>query len=94
MNEILKPWQLLFAIFAGWVHRRQQQIIEFQNSQIISLMQSQGKKRQISDTTVKDVLKTHGIEPAADWKHTGTWSTFLKSHSDVLAQSGEIFSKS
>ena len=45
MTEILKPWQLLFAIFAGWVHRRQQQIIEFQNSQIVSLMQLQGKKR-------------------------------------------------
>ena len=24
MHEILKPWQLLFAILSGWVHRRQQ----------------------------------------------------------------------
>lgn len=45
MNVVLQPWQLLFAVLSGWVHRRQQQIIEFQNSQIISLMQSQGKKR-------------------------------------------------
>ncbi|MCH7989322.1 MAG: hypothetical protein IID46_09265 [Planctomycetes bacterium] len=45
MNAILQPWQLLFAILSGWFHRRQQQIIEFQNSEIISLMQSQGKKR-------------------------------------------------
>ena len=178
MTEILKPWQLLFAIFAGWVHRRQQQIIEFQNSQIVSLMQLQGKKRIlltddqrrllavkgkalgrktllelttivtpdtilrwhrelvakkwdyshkrksvgrprirqvivdlilrfaienkswgydriqgalanvgyfISNTTVKNVLKAHGIEPAPDRQHTGSWSTFLKAHWDVLA---------
>ncbi len=32
MNDILKPWQLLFAILSGWVQRRQQQIIEFQNA--------------------------------------------------------------
>ncbi len=178
MNEILQPWQLLFAILSGWVHRRQQHIIEFQNSQIISLMQIQGKKRilltddqrrllavkgkalgrktlqelttivtpdtilrwhrelvakkwdhsekrksvgrprirqiivdlilrfakenptwgydriqgalanvgfYISDTTVKNVLKAHGIEPAPDRQDTGSWSTFLKSHWDVLA---------
>ncbi len=178
MNDILKPWQLLFAILCGWVHRRQQEIIEFQNAEIISLMQIQGKKRilltddqrrllavkgkalgrktlrelttivtpdtilrwhrelvakkwdhsekrksvgrprirqiivdlilrfakenatwgydriqgalanvgyYISDTTVKNVLKAHGIEPAPVRQRTGSWSTFLKSHWDVLA---------
>ncbi len=38
MNDILQPWQLLFAILSGWVHRRQQEIIELQNAEIISLM--------------------------------------------------------
>ncbi len=179
MNDILQPWQLLFAILSGWVHRRQQQIIEFQNAEIISLMQIQGKKRilltndqrrllavqgkalgrktlrelttivtpdtilrwhrqlvaqkwdysdrrkkkpgrprirqiivdlivrfakenstwgydriqgalanvgyYISDTTVKNVLTAHGIEPAPVRQRTGSWSTFLKSHWDVLA---------
>ncbi len=179
MNDILQPWQLLFAILSGWVHRRQQEIIEFQNAEIISLMQSLGKKRllltdgqrrllavkgkalgrktlrelttivtpdtilrwhrqlvaqkwdysnrrkkkpgrprirqiivdlilrfakqnttwgydriqgalanigyDISDTTVKNVLKAHGIEPAPVRQRTGSWSTFLKSHWDVLA---------
>ncbi len=179
MNIVLQPWQLAFAILSGWVHQRQQQIIEFQNSEILSLMQSQGKKRMlltddqrrllavkgkalgrktllelttivtpdtilrwhrelvakkwdhshkrksavgrprirqvivdlilrfaqqnpswgydriqgalanlryhISDTTVANVLKAHGIEPAPDRKRQTTWATFLKAHWDVLA---------
>lgn len=39
----------------------------------------------ISDTTVGNILKAHGSEPAPDRKRTGSWSTFLKSHWDVLA---------
>lgn len=39
----------------------------------------------ISDTTVGNLLKTHGIEPAPDRQRTGTWTTFLKPHWDVLA---------
>ncbi len=178
MNVVLQPWQLLFAILSGWIHRRQQQIIEFQNDQLISLMNSQGKKRilltddqrrllavkgkalgrktlrelttivtpdtilrwhrelvarkwdhsekrksvgrprirqvivdlilrfakenptwgydriqgalanvgyHISDTTVGNILKAHGIEPAPDRKRQTTWKTFLKAHWDVLA---------
>jgi putative transposase len=39
----------------------------------------------ISDTTVGNVLKQHGIEPAPDRKRQTTWKTFLKAHWDVLA---------
>ena len=39
----------------------------------------------ISDQTVGNVLKKHGIEPAPDRKCQTTWKTFLKSHWDVLA---------
>jgi transposase InsO family protein len=39
----------------------------------------------ISDTTVGNVLKEHGIEPAPDRKRQTTWKTFIKSHWDVLA---------
>jgi transposase InsO family protein len=38
----------------------------------------------ISDTTVGNVLKQHGIEPAPDRKRQTTWATFLKAHWDVL----------
>ena len=39
----------------------------------------------ISDTTVSNILKAHGVEPAPDRQRTGSWSTFLKAHWDVLA---------
>ncbi len=31
----------------------------------------------ITDTTVANILKAHGIEPAPDRKRTGSWETFL-----------------
>jgi len=39
----------------------------------------------ISDQTVGNVLKEHGIEPSGDRKRQTTWKTFIKSHWDVLA---------
>ena len=29
MNLILQPWQLLLVIVAGWVHRQQQEVIDY-----------------------------------------------------------------
>ncbi len=40
---------------------------------------------QISDQTVGNLLKTHGIEPAAERQRQTAWATFLKAHWDVLA---------
>jgi transposase len=40
---------------------------------------------KVSDQTVGNVLKGHGIEPAPERKRTTTWSTFLKAHWDQLA---------
>ena len=39
----------------------------------------------ISDTTVGNILKQHGIEPAPTRQRTGSWDTFLKAHWDVIA---------
>ena len=39
----------------------------------------------VSDTTVGNVLKTNGIEPAPERKRRTSWKTFLKAHWDVLA---------
>jgi putative transposase len=39
----------------------------------------------ISDATVGNILKAHGIEPAPDRKRQTTWQTFLHAHWDVLA---------
>jgi putative transposase len=39
----------------------------------------------ISDTSVGNILKAHGIEPAPRRKRHTTWKTFLKAHWHVLA---------
>ncbi len=39
----------------------------------------------ISDQSVGNILKRHGIEPAPDRKRSTSWSTFLKAHWDTLA---------
>lgn len=39
----------------------------------------------VSDQTVGNVLKAHGIEPAPERKRTTTWAAFLKAHWDQLA---------
>ena len=41
--------------------------------------------REISDTTVANVLRAHGIEPAHDRRRQSTWKSFLEAHWDVLA---------
>jgi putative transposase len=39
----------------------------------------------VSDRTVGNILKAHGIEPAPDRKRQLTWRSFLQAHWDVLA---------
>ena len=41
-------------------------------------------KHRISDQTVGNILKAHGIEPAPERKRQTTWKTFVSSHWDVL----------
>jgi len=40
---------------------------------------------EISATSVANILKEHGIEPAPKRRRQTTWKTFLKAHWDVLA---------
>jgi putative transposase len=40
---------------------------------------------KISDSTVANTLREHGIEPAPERKHHTTWHAFLKAHWKVLA---------
>jgi transposase InsO family protein len=41
--------------------------------------------QQISDTTVGNLLKANGIEPAPQRQRKTSWKTFLKAHWEVLA---------
>jgi len=40
---------------------------------------------KLSDTTIGDILREHGIKPAPDRQRTTTWKTFLQAHWEVLA---------
>jgi len=40
---------------------------------------------EVSDQTVGNILKRHGIPPAPERKATTTWTEFIRSHMDVLA---------
>jgi putative transposase len=179
MNFVLQPWQLFFAILAGWVNQRQQATIDYQWTENQVLRELLGKKRillnddqrrrlavkgkilgrklleqlativtpdtilrwhrqliaakwdysdqrqrqpgrpptapevvelvvklarenptwgydriqgalanlghEISDTTVANILKKHGIEPAPERRRQTSWRAFIKAHWDVLA---------
>ena len=95
MHFTLQPWQFYLVILAGWVNHQQQQVIVDLILRFASKNPSWGYDRiqgalanvgyHISDQTVGNVLKQHGIEPAPDRKRLTTWKTFIKSHWDVLA---------
>jgi transposase InsO family protein len=40
---------------------------------------------EVSDQTVGNILKEHGIEPAPTRRRQTTWKTFIKAHWDVLS---------
>ena len=47
MAFILQPWQLLVTILAALTNHYQQQVNDFQRVQIETLLESQGKQRQV-----------------------------------------------
>ena len=53
------------------------------DDRIAGAMQNLG--HDVSDQSVGNILKAHGIEPAPHRKRQTTWKTFLKAHWDVLA---------
>ena len=40
---------------------------------------------KVSDTTVGNVLKANGIEPAPERKRKTSWRTFLRAHWEILS---------
>ncbi|MFN9913829.1 MAG: integrase, partial [Pirellulaceae bacterium] len=39
----------------------------------------------ISDQSIGNILKDHGIDPAPERKASTSWSTFVKAHGEVLS---------
>ncbi len=90
MNEILQPWQLLFAILSGWIHRRQQEITEFQNDQIKALLTKLGKKRILLTDDQRRLLavkgKALGRKTLRELTTIVTPDTILRWHRQLVAQ--------
>ena len=97
MNVVLQPWQLLFSILSGWVNHRQQQIIEFQNSQIMALMQIQGKKRILLTDDQRRLLavkgKVLGRKTLLKLTTVVTPDTLLRWHRQLVAQKWDYSEK-
>ena len=45
MSSILQSWQLYVAIIAGWIHRQQQEAIEYLRTENRVLRETHGPKR-------------------------------------------------
>jgi putative transposase len=45
----------------------------------------------VTDQTVDNILRRHGIAPALERKRTTTWKEFIRSHMAVLAGAGFFF---
>lgn len=56
MSFVLQPWQLILVILAGWINQLQQQIIEFQRTEIELLKMRLGKKRIVLNDDERRVL--------------------------------------
>jgi putative transposase len=89
MRFVLHPWQLFFLILAGWVNRRQQEIIEFQNAQIRVLMEKMGRKRILLTNDQRRVLavkgKALGRKTLMDLTTIVTPDTILRWHRRLIA---------
>jgi len=63
---------------------------------IVGALANLGHK--VSDQTVGNILKRHGIPPAPERERTTTWKEFIRSHMDVLAATDffttEVWTKS
>ena len=42
--------------------------------------------QRLSDQTVGNILRRHGVPPAPKRKHTTTWKDFIRAHMDVLVE--------
>ena len=60
MNFVLKPWQLLLLILAGWINRHQQSAIEYLLTENKVLREKLGKRRILLNDTQRRRLAVKG----------------------------------
>ncbi len=60
MNFVLKPWQQLLLILAGWINRHQQSAIEYLLTENKVLREKLGKRRILLNDTQRRRLAVKG----------------------------------
>ena len=90
MPFLLQTWHILLAAPCGIVNQRQQQIIQFQNAQIETLLKKLGKKRLLLDDNQRRLLavKAHAIGRKALLELTTIFTpdTILRWHRERVAK--------
>ena len=90
MSFLLHPWHILLAALCGMVNEHQQQIIEFQNAQIETLLKKLGKKRLLLNDDQRRLLavKAHAIgrKTLLEMTTTFTPDTILRWHRELVAR--------
>ena len=90
MPFLFQPWHILLAALCGMVNERQQQIIQFQNAQIETLLKKLGKKRLLFDDEQRRLLavKAHAIgrKTLLELTTIVTPDTILRWHRKLVAK--------
>ena len=60
MKSVLHPWQLLLLILAGWIHHREQEVIEYLRAENRVLREKLGKKRILLTDDQRRLLPVKG----------------------------------
>jgi putative transposase len=90
MSFVLQPWQLLFAILAGWVYRRQQEELEYSRTTIQVLIEKLGSKRILLNDDQRRRLavkgKVLGYKRLQELGGLFTPDTILRWHRELIAR--------
>ena len=70
MNFVLRPWQLLLLILAGWINRDQQDAIEYLLTENQVLREKLGKRRILLNADQRRRWAGEWL-PNTNWKSCG-----------------------
>jgi len=83
------PLQMLIMMFAGWVNEHQRTVIAYLQEEHWSYTRIVGELAKVghhvSRSTVRRILREHGVGPAPERLPHMPWSKFLKAHWQAIA---------
>ena len=89
MNFVFKPWQFALIVIAGWMHREQQQVIEYLRTENSVLREKLGKSRiLLSDEQRRRMAvkgKILGYKRLSEVGTLFTPDTILRWHRQLIA---------